>query len=89
MSVDTCNTLPETASAKKTMTVEKGLRLIAGVFIVATVLLGYFHSPYWLLFTAFVGINLFQSGLTDWCPMVWILEKAGLARCAASRSAQG
>ena len=43
--------------------------------------LGAWHHPAWLLFTGFVGLNLFQSGFTDWCPMVWILQKAGLKRC--------
>ncbi len=62
------------------MTVERGLRLIAGFFVMLSVALAYFHSPYWLWFTAFVGLNLFQSGFTNWCPMVWILEKAGLPR---------
>jgi predicted RNA-binding protein len=40
--------------------------------------LAHFASPYWLFFTAFVGLNLFQSGFTNWCPMMWILKKAGL-----------
>lgn len=62
------------------MTVERALRAIAGFFIVASVLLSVFHSTYWLFFTGFVGLNLFQSGFTNWCPMVWILEKAGLKR---------
>ena len=63
------------------MTVEKGLRLMAGIFVLLTVLLATVHSPYWLLFTAFVGLNLLQSGITDWCPMVWILGRLGLKRC--------
>jgi len=63
------------------MTVERALRLIAGAFILATLALAHWHSPYWLWFTAFIGLNLFQSGITDWCPMVWILEKAGVQRC--------
>ena len=63
------------------MSVEKALRLIAGAFVTASAALGAFHSPYWLIFTAFVGLNLLQSGLTDWCPMVWLLRKAGLKRC--------
>ena len=62
------------------MTVERALRLIAGTFVLLSVALAHFHSPYWLWFTAFVGLNLFQSGFTNWCPMVWILEKAGLKR---------
>lgn len=64
------------------MTVERALRLIAGVFVLLSVALAVFHSQYWLFLTAFVGLNLFQSGLTDWCPMVWLLEKMGLQRCA-------
>jgi hypothetical protein len=63
------------------MTVERGLRLIAGVFVLASVCLAVLHNPYWLLFTAFVGLNLAQSGFTNWCPMVWLLQKCGLPRC--------
>lgn len=62
------------------MTIERTLRLIAGFFILLSVALAHWHSPYWLFFTAFVGLNLFQSGITDWCPMVWILQKAGMKR---------
>ncbi len=60
------------------MTVERGLRLIAGFFIMVSVALAVFHSIYWLWFTAFVGLNLFQSGFSDWCPMMWLLKKMGL-----------
>ena len=60
------------------MTVERLLRGIAGFFILVSLLLGYLHSPYWLLVTAFVGLNLFQSSFTDWCPMMTILQKAGV-----------
>jgi len=63
------------------MTIEQALRLIAGAFILATVALSVWHSPWWLAFTAFVGLNLFQSGLSNWCPMVWFLGKLGLRRC--------
>jgi len=63
------------------MTIERALRLIAGTFIIASTVLAAFHSAYWLIFTALVGLNLFQSGITNWCPMVWILEKAGLKHC--------
>jgi hypothetical protein len=48
-----------------------------------TVALAHFHSLNWLWFTGFVGLNLFQSAFTDWCPMVWLLEKMGLKRCVA------
>lgn len=66
------------------MTVERALRLIAGLFVMASAALAYWHSPYWLLFTGFVGLNLFQSGFTNWCPVVWLLGKAGLPRCPVS-----
>jgi hypothetical protein len=60
------------------MTVERALRLIAGGFVFASVLLGMFVHPYFFWFTAFVGLNLFQSAFSNWCPMVVILRKAGL-----------
>ena len=60
------------------MTVERLLRGIAGTFILVTVLLTYYHSPYWLFFTAFVGLNLLQSALTNWCPMMSILRNLGV-----------
>jgi Inner membrane protein YgaP-like, transmembrane domain len=60
------------------MTLERYLRLIAGFFVVVSLALGYWVSPYWLLFTAFVGLNLFQSAFTNWCPMMTILRKAGV-----------
>ncbi len=60
------------------MTVNRLLRMIAGFFIVLSVALAHLHSPYWLFFTAFVGINLFQSAFTDWCPMMTILRKLGV-----------
>jgi len=61
------------------MTVERYLRLIAGAFVLASLGLGYWVNPYWYLFTAFVGLNLFQSGLTNWCPMMAILRKCKLS----------
>jgi hypothetical protein len=60
------------------MTVERALRLTAGGFVVASVLAGIYVSPYFLWFTLFVGLNLFQSAFTQWCPMMSILRKAGL-----------
>ena len=59
------------------MTVNRYLRLIAGAFVMASVALGYWVSPYWFLFTAFVGLNLFQSAFTNWCPMITFLKKLG------------
>lgn len=60
------------------MNVERMLRAIAGAFILVSVLLAYYHSPYWLFFTGFVGLNLFQSAFTNWCPMMTILRKLGV-----------
>jgi hypothetical protein len=61
------------------VTVERALRLIAGTFVSLSVLLGIFVNAHFLWFTLFVGLNLFQSGLTNWCPMMVILRKGGLA----------
>jgi DUF2892 family protein len=60
------------------MTVEPVLRLIAGAFVAASVLLGIYVHPSFLWFTLFVGLNLLQSGFTNWCPMMAILRRVGL-----------
>jgi hypothetical protein len=60
------------------MTVDRALRLIAGAFVVASILLGMLVHTGFFWFTAFVGLNLFQSAFTDWCPMMTLLRKAGL-----------
>lgn len=59
------------------MTVEEGLRLAAGFFVLLSVALGVWVNPWWFAFTAFVGANLFQSAFTRSCPMMWILRRAG------------
>lgn len=67
------------------MNVERWLRLIAGTFVLASLALGYWVSGYFYLFTAFVGLNLLQSGFTDWCPMMTFLKLMGVktaAQCA-------
>jgi len=56
------------------------IRAIAGSFILISLALGYWVSPYWYLFTAFVGLNLLQSSMTRWCLMEQILEKLGVAQ---------
>jgi hypothetical protein len=56
------------------MTVENIIRIIAGIFIMLSLALGYWVSEYFYLFTAFVGLNLFQSGITKWCLMEDILK---------------
>lgn len=53
---------------------ERIIRAIAGTLILVSIALGYFVSPYWFLFTAFVGINLLQSSFTKWCLMEDILK---------------
>jgi hypothetical protein len=63
------------------MTLERGLRLIAGIFILVSVILAVFHNYLWLILTAFVGMNLLQSAFTNWRPMMWLLERLGLKHC--------
>jgi hypothetical protein len=60
------------------MTLESMLRAIAGSFVAASVLLGMYVHPYFLWFTLFVGLNLLQSGFTNWCPMISFLRKMGV-----------
>lgn len=62
------------------MTREHIIRLIAGTFVLGSLALGWFVSPYWFLFTAFVGLNLFQSALTKWCLMEDILRKLQIGK---------
>jgi hypothetical protein len=65
------------------MTIERGLRLAAGLVVLVSVSLGFFVHPAWLLLTAFAGLNLLQSAFTNWCPMMWILARLGLQPCTA------
>jgi hypothetical protein len=60
------------------MTVERALRLIAGALVTLSVLLGIYVNANFLWFTLSVGVNLFQSSFTNWCPMMVILRKGGL-----------
>ncbi len=69
------------------MTVEAAIRLIAGAFVMLSVILGVWVSPWFFAFTAFVGANLLQSAFTRSCPMMAILRRAGL-RDDASRKAR-
>jgi hypothetical protein len=52
-----------------------------------SVAMGYWVHPYWFLFTAFVGLNLFQSAFTNWCPMITLLRNMGVPAASASSSA--
>ena len=60
------------------MNVEQMLRMIAGLVVMVSVALGSLVDPGWYWLTAFAGLNLFQSALTNWCPMMMILRKAGV-----------
>ena len=60
------------------MSVTDWVHVIAGGFIMGSLALGVWVSPYWLLFTAFVGLNLFQFGFTGFCPMSIILKRCGV-----------
>ena len=64
------------------MTLDRAVIAVAGSFILLSLLLAHFHSSNWLWFTAFVGLNLFQSGLTKWCMMELILRKLGVRQGA-------
>jgi hypothetical protein len=73
------------------MTVERWIRVLAGTFILLSLALGVEGSPLFvskwaLAFTAFVGVNLFQFGLSNACPLGWMLRKLGVpdgpAACA-------
>lgn len=60
------------------MTVERWIRVFAGFFVVASTLLGLFHNRWWFAFTIFVGLNLFQYGFTNFCPLAKILKAIGI-----------
>lgn len=60
------------------MNLERYLRLIAGVFVLVSLALGYWVHPGWYGFTVFVALNLIQSAFTDWCPMMTLLRKMGV-----------
>jgi hypothetical protein len=65
------------------MTLERLIRTIAGTFILVSLALGWWVSPYWYLFTAFVGVNLIQSSITQWCLMEDILRWTGIHQTAS------
>lgn len=73
------------------VTIDQLVFRIAGSFVLLSLVLAQFHSPYWLWFTAFVGANMLQASFTGWCPLAMILErigvKAGVAFCAAKSTA--
>ncbi len=60
------------------MKIEAGLRLVAGSFVLVSVALGVWVSPWWFLLTVFVSLNLTQSALSGWCPMMTFLRRGGM-----------
>ena len=70
------------------MTTERCVRLIAGLLVIVSLVLSQLHSRYWLLLTAFVGANLFQSAVTGWCPLGDVLAKLGVRKSADRTSSQ-
>ena len=60
------------------MLLNEWLRLIAGTFVLMSVILGLLHSSYWFILTIFVALNLIQSAFTKWCPMITFLKKLGI-----------
>jgi hypothetical protein len=64
------------------MCIERVVRLVAGSLVLVSLALAQLVSPWWLLLTAFVGANLLQASLTEWCLLVSILRKLRFAECA-------
>ena len=60
------------------MTVERAVRLLAGIIVLLSLALARWISPDWLWLTAFVGLNLLQSAFTNWCPAMMIFKWMGL-----------
>jgi hypothetical protein len=71
------------------MTVERGVRLMAGVMVLLSLGLAHFFSLFWLWLTAFVGLNLLQSAFTNWCPAMAILRAMGLKDASCSTGEKG
>lgn len=65
------------------MSIDRIVLAVAGAFILISLALAHYHNPLWLWFTAFVGLNLFQSAFTGFCPMAMILKKLGKQSGAA------
>jgi len=66
------------------MTVERGLRLMAGAMVLLSVAFTFYVSHYWMWLTVFIGLNLLQSAFTNWCPAMAILRAVGLKDSSCS-----
>lgn len=67
------------------MNIDRAVMAFAGVMILASVALAYLLSPWWLLLTAFVGLNLLQASITGFCPAAKLFKKLGLGSGSAFR----
>jgi hypothetical protein len=65
------------------MTLDRPVFVFAGLFVLTGVALGYFVSPWWLLLSAFAGLNMIQSAFTGFCPAAMVFRKIGLKSGAA------
>ncbi|MEI7875741.1 MAG: DUF2892 domain-containing protein [Alphaproteobacteria bacterium] len=65
------------------MSIDRAVMAFAGFMILASLVLSQLHSPYWLLLTAFVGLNLMQASFTGFCPAAMIFKRLGLRAGAA------
>lgn len=80
--------LPVVASVRTRWSLERQVRLAAGVLVVSGIVLAAMWSPYWLCLSGFVGLGLMFAGLTDFCPMAVLLARLpwnGVARCRTAR----
>jgi hypothetical protein len=71
------------------MTTERYIRMAVGAFVLASLGLGYWVHPGWFFFTAFVGLNLFQSAFTGFCPLETILRRCGVPSAEAESDCGG
>jgi hypothetical protein len=67
------------------MNIDRVVMAFAGLVVLLSVTLGHYVSPWWLLLTAFVGLNLFQASFTGFCPLAMVLKKAGFSSGQAFR----
>lgn len=65
------------------MNVDRAVLAFAGIMILISLLLAWFFSPYWLLFTAFIGLNMLQSAFTGFCPAAIVFQRMGVRRGSA------
>lgn len=65
------------------MSVDRAVMAFAGLMVLVSLALSQLHSPYWLLFTAFVGLNMLQSSFTGFCPAAMVFKRLGFRAGAA------